>query len=167
MADRNNRQAEVSLWGPDNKQLTSTTGIGKEYLDVLMPGDQTFQLQAFSPVTVYNSTGVSLNSTTWTTLLTQTETGKLDFIACSAGTSNYRVRLTVDGVEAFDVAMSDLNAIGLSNATNVPMWAETALKNFRYYPNQPVDYTTDVLVEAMATTGTATLYYLITHRDAV
>ena len=168
MADRSNRQAEMSVWGPDNKQITSTTDAAKERLDVKATIEGgSFQLTPFIPVTNFNSTGVALNDSTWTTLLSQTsEQGKLDFIACSSGASTYMIRLTVDGSVVFSVSMSDLSAIGLSNAINVPIWAETADKNFRYHPKEGVDYTDSLLIEAKAVTGTPTLKYLITHRDS-
>jgi hypothetical protein len=60
--------------------------------------------------------------------------------------------------------MADLNAIGLTNATNVNIWAETALKNFRYRPLEPVDFTDSLKIEAAMTTGTGTIFYLINHR---
>ena len=164
MADLTNRQTETNIFGPGNKQITSTTDASKERLDVALGDALSFQLQAFTPVVVYDSTGVAL-TTAWSTLVDYSTTGgKLDFIATSTGTSNYKVRLTIDGVETFDIAMSDLNAIGLTNAVNVNIWAETALKNFRYHPLISVDFNTSLKVEAAMTSGTGTLFYLINYR---
>ena len=99
-------------------------------------------------------------------MLSQTsETGKLDFIAVVGGSSGYKIRLTVDTVEVFDISMTDLGTLGLSNAINVPIWAETANKNFRYNPSEPVDYTDSMLIEAQATGSNVTINYLIQHRD--
>ena len=170
MPDINNPTDNVTIFGGDNpalaKAITSETDGLKERLHVqaLIDGG-TFSLLPFVPVVKFDSTGVAL-TTAWTTLEEVTTTlGKLDFIACSTITSNYKVRLTVDGVEIFDIAMADLNSIGLSNAVNVDIWAETALKNFRYRPQAPVDFTTGFKVEAAMTTGTGTLKYMINHRE--
>jgi hypothetical protein len=154
-----------TILNDDNISITSTTDDTKERLDVSLGAANEFQLRAFSPVVDFDSTGISLNTTTWDTLLTVTGEGKLDFIACVGASSSYRVRLTVDGTECFDLAMSDLSSLGLSNATNVPLWAETADKNFRYNPNEPVAYSESLLVEAKALTATPLLKYLITHRE--
>jgi hypothetical protein len=114
----------------------------------------------------FDSTGTSL-TTAWTTLINVTGTaGKVDFIASALGSSNYKIRLTVDGTESFDISMANLNSIGLANATNVEIWAETANKNFRYHPNQPLDFTSSMKVEAAMTTGTGTLYWMVIHREA-
>lgn len=125
-----------------------------------------FVLQPFTPVVIYDSTGVSLNTSTWTTILNITDQGgKLDFIATVAGASTYEIRLTVDGNVIFTISMSDLSTLGLSNATNVEMWAETADKNFRYHPNVPVDFTTSIKIEARATSGTPVLKKIIHYRE--
>jgi len=155
-----------------NKKVTVTTDASKERLDVdakLSASDLTFQLSAFTPKLDFDSTGISLNTSTWDTLIDITSTeGKIDFIVASSPTSsNYRVRLTVDSVEIFDLAMSDLSSLGLSNATNTEIWAETADKNLRYRPNIPVDFTTGFKFEAKATSATPTLRHLIMHREIV
>ena len=153
------------ITSPDGtKDVTVTTDGSKERLDVSLGADNEFQLQAFTPVVTFDSAGVAL-TTSWSTLLDYSATGgKLDFIACSVGSSNYKVRLTIDGVEIFDIKMSDLNTIGLTNAVNVNIWAETALKNFRYRPLISVDFNTSLKIEAAMTTGTGTLFYLINYR---
>jgi len=169
MADQNDLTTNVNIANDDNSKLVDviTDLNSKERLavDAFLTGGN-FQLSPFVPVLEFDSTGISLNTSTWTTLLNHTsETGKLDFIACVGGSSSYRVRLTVDGTEVFDISMADLNSIGLANATNVPIWAETANKNFRYNPTEGVDYTDSLLIEAMATTASPTLKYLISHRE--
>ena len=165
MAD-DDRTDNISIADSENTQIvTITTDGAKERLDVTLGESAEFQLRAWAPVTDFDATGINLNTSTWDTLLSVTSEGKLDFIACVGGSSSYRIRVTADGNEVFDLAMSDLNAIGLSNATNVPLWAETANKNFRYRPSAPVDFNTTLLVEAMAITATPLLQHLITYRE--
>ena len=167
MADITDLTQNISIHDDtDDVAVTTTTDGSKRRLDVqaLIDGG-TFSLSPFVPKTSYDATGVAI-TTTWTTLKEITTTqGKLDFIATSTGTSNYKIRLTVDGTECFDVSMAALGSIGLSNAVNVDIWAETALKNFRYRPQAPVDFTTGYKIEAAMTTGTGTVKYMILHRE--
>ena len=166
MADTNDLTQNVTLF--DNAKSKNVTVVTDGATERLAVDTGAFQLQPFAPVVDFDSTGVSLNTSTFTTILNVTSTeGKLDFIGMAGASSSYRVRLTVDAAEVFDLAMSDLNAIGLSNAINVPIWAETALKNFRYHPNIEVDFTDSMLVEAQAITGTPNLKHLITYRTLV
>jgi len=169
VADQNDLTTNVALYEEGKTDsVTQTTDGAKERLDVTLGDSFSFQLQAFAPVTDFDSTGITITSSAWSSLLSVTSSkGKLDFIACVGGSSGYRVRLTVDSTVCYDIAMSDLNAIGLSNATNVPMWAETANKNFRYNPSSPVDFVDNVTIEAQATGADVLLKYLITHRTAV
>ena len=157
----------VTLWDKEGaKAPTVSTDGAKERLDVSLGEENTFQLRAWVPVTTFDATGVSLNTSTWTTLLSiPADEGKLDFIACVGSSSAYRIRLTVDGAECYDISMADLASLGLSNAVNVPFWAETANKYFRYNPNTPVDFQNSLLIEAMAVTATPLLKYLITYRE--
>lgn len=149
-----------------SKAVTVTTDGIRERLDVSLGSALSFQLQAFTPLTAVDSTGVSLSTGAWTTLLNVTATkGKLNFIACSGSTSSYRVRVTVDGVESYNVSMDDLNSIGLANATNVEIWAETANKNFRYHPKTPVDFTSSILIELQATSATPTVTSYVSYRE--
>jgi hypothetical protein len=116
------------------------------------------------PVVAFDSAGTAL-TTAWTTIVNYSgSAGKLDFIACVTGTSNYKVRLTIDTLEIFDLSMADLNAIGLTNAVNVNIWAENANKNFRYRPLAPMDFTDSLKIEVAMTTGTGTLYWLVNYR---
>ena len=168
MGDIDTITGDIALWNDDRtKTVTVTTDGAKERLDVqaLIEGG-TFQLQPFIPVYTKDATGVTLGTGSWTTLLNITSTeGKIDFIACSGASSNYKIRLTIDTVEIFDLAMSDLAAIGLSNATNVEVWAETANKNFRFHPKESPDFTDSLLIEAIATSATPLLKSIITHRE--
>jgi hypothetical protein len=97
---------------------------------------------------------------------TSPSVGKIDFIAIAGSSSNYEVAIKVDGSEILRINMGNLGSdIGLANATNVPIWAETANKNFRYSPKQGVDFTDSYQVLAKATTGTPTVNWLINDRQ--
>ena len=166
MADLNDLTQNVSIYPEGSASpITSTTDGVKERLDVSAKiSGATFSLNPFTPKITFDSTGTAL-TTAWTTIVDYTGSqGSLDFIAASIITSNYKVRLTVDSVEVFDIAMADLNKIGLVNATNINIWAETALKNFRYRPLTPVDFTTSLKIELAMTTGTGTAYWLVNYR---
>jgi hypothetical protein len=171
VSDIANPTQNVTLFGGDNpattEAITATTDGAKKRLDVnakLEDSDLTFQLQAFTPVINFNSGATALAaSPTWTTLLSITDAGKLDFVAIAGSLSTYRVRLTVDSVVIFNMAMSDLTAIGL-DSSNAILWAETAAKNFRYRPNEAVDFQTNFLVEAQLTAGSPNVAWLVQHR---
>jgi hypothetical protein len=166
MSDINDLTMNVNICSDnDTKKVTVTTDGAKERLDVAATVEGSFQLEAFTPVVNFSSASTALaTSPTWTSILSVTDTGKLDFIAIAGSTSTYRVRLTLDSVIIFNVTMSDLSTVGLSNATNVPMWAETADKNFRYRPSEGVDFVTSFLVEAQLVSGSPTVSWMIHHR---
>lgn len=173
MADIPNKQntGDVTLFdeagNPVQIVFDSVSGYYRLEVGAKIEGGS-FQLTPFTPIINFVSDdSVSLNTSTWTTLANITSTsGKLDFIAVAGSSSNYRIRVTVDGNEIYDIAMFDLSALNLSNATNVPIWADTADKNFRYHPKQAVDFTDSLLIEAMATSATPTVNYIITHRES-
>lgn len=167
MADIDNPTNDITIWNDaKTKAVTITTDGIYERLDVSLGSSLSFSLAAFTPKTSVDATGVSLDLVTWSTLLDVTSTsGKLNFIACAGSTSNYRIRLTVDSNIVYNVSMSDLNNIGLANATNVEIWAETANKNFRYHPKTPVDFTTSLKVEALSTSSSPTLTSYISYRE--
>jgi len=102
-----------------------------------------------------------------TSLFSFTGIGLLDFVAVSSGNANYEIALKIDGVEVFRTSMSDLNDIGLSNATNVPIWAENANKNYRYNPNQGSGFGVSAEVLGRATVGTQTLSHMVMYREKV
>lgn len=127
--------------------------------------DGNFQLQPFVPEFHYSVAGTALNTSTDTVLFTETDIGKIDFICVVGSNANFEVALDVDGTEVLRISMSDLGTLGLSNATNVPIWAETANKNFRYSPKQGVDFTTSFTLSAKATaTPVPTVNWLINDR---
>lgn len=159
--DENN----VVLYDDQGNKVNVVLDDGVYRLAVSLGSSLSFQLAANTPIFNFDSAGTAI-TTSWTTLLNVTsKAGKLDFVACAAGTSNYQIRLTIDSIVIFTIAMSDLNNIGLANATNVEIWAETANKNFRYHPNAPVDFTDNVKVEAATTTGSDTLKWITIHRE--
>ena len=169
MADTNDLTQNVTLF--DNakaKNVTVITDGANERLavDADISGGN-FQLQPMEPVVVVDTTGVTTNASTWDTIVNFTGEGRLDFVALSSTLSSYRVRVTIDAVEIFDLAMSDLNALGLSNATNVPLWAETADKNFRYHPTDSGDFITSLKIEVMSVTATPVVKSLISYRKVV
>lgn len=168
MADLNDLTTNVNIWDDaKTKSVSVITDGSDERLAVdakLSESGLTFQLSAYTPVVTFDSAGTAL-TTAWTTLLNVTGTaGKLDFIASFVNTSNYKIRLTVDASVIFTISMGDLNAIGLTNAVNVNIWAENANKNFRYRPLDTIDFTDSLKIEAAMTTGSDTIYWLINHR---
>ena len=170
MGDQNDRSTDVSIHNEStDAAVTTTTDGAKERLDVaakIVGGS--FSLSAFAPETDFSVSGTALNTSTDTTLYTQTDVGKVDFIVVVGSNSNYEVVLEVDAVEVFRVKMSELATLGLSNATNVAMWAETANKNFRYHPNEGVDHLTNWTLKAKATGNpTPTVNWLTNHRTEI
>ena len=167
MADRNNRQAEVSLWGPSNKQLTSTTIGGKELLDVNATVSNDESPTKYQLLTDYDATGTSV-TTTDTELFSYSGIGVVSFIAVTnATTSNWEVVINVDGTERFRITMSDLGStLGLTDGY-APIWTQTANKQFRYHPTPEIGFTTGFSVEGRATTGSTTLSHLILYKEKV
>ena len=168
MADLNDPTININIWNDDKtKSVTVTTDGAHERLDVnaLIEGGS-FALAPFTPETDFDISGTALNTSTDTTLITETSEGKIDFIAIVGSNSNYEVVLEVDSVEIFRIKMSDLATLGLSNATNVAMWAETANKNFRYHPNEGVDHLTSWALKAKATGNpTPSVNWIVNHRE--
>jgi len=168
VADLNDLTQNVNIWNDDkSKSVTVTTSGAKELLDVLsvIDPDSAFNLQAFNPLSDYDTTGVVTNITTWDTLVDVTSTrGRLSFIAMVSGTSNYEIRITIDAVVFITISMADLSTLGLSNATNVEMWVETAGKNFRYSPKEPVDFTDSMKVEVRSTSATPTVRHMVLYK---
>lgn len=116
--------------------------------------------------TDYDTTGDALNTSTDTELFSYTGDGVLDFISVAGSNPSYEIAIEIDGTERIRISMADLGStLGLSNATNVDMWVETANKNFRYRPSE-VGFTTGFKVYAKATsTPSPTVYHLIFYRE--
>lgn len=141
-----------------------SSGIYRLAVDAAIT-DGNFQLVPFTPEFHYSVAGTALNTSTDTSLYSETDVGKIDFVSIGGSNSNFEVVIKVDGVELLRIPMDDLGTLGLSNATNVPIWAETANKNFRYSPKQGVDFTTSYEILAKATSNpTPTVNWLINDR---
>ena len=165
MADVNNKANDITIWDDTlTKNVTVVTDGSIERLAVDIQG-QSFSLDPFVPRTNISVANTALaTSPSWTTIANVSDEGSLDFIAIAGSLSTYRVRLLVDTVQIFDVTMANLASIGLSNATNVPLWAETADKNFRFSPRTPVDFVTNFTVEAQQISGSPTVNWLVLYR---
>ena len=162
------RTDNVSIANSDNSKIVDiiTDVNDKERLAVqaIIEGGS-FQLSPFTPVFDFSVAGISLNTSTDTSLLLITDEGKIDFIAIASSSANFEAVIKIDGTEVLRIKMSELGSdIGLSNATNVPLWVETANKNFRYSPDEGVDFTTSFEILAKALTGTPTVNWLVNHR---
>jgi len=148
MADISDLTQNISIHNDaTDVAVTTTTDGAKERLDCNIDGSQVIVSDSESATkyqlrTDFDAVGDLLNQATDNVLYAVTgETGTLDFVAITGSNSNFEVTIEIDGTERFRITMAEVGAIGLSNATNVPLWAETALKNFRYSPNLPVGYT--------------------------
>jgi len=162
----------VAIWNDDeSKTVTVTTDGAKERLDVsasIVGG--TFNLGAFIPdIDFETATPVALNTSTDTSLKSETgHAGKLDFIGIQGNISTYEVILKVDGIEVFRLTMSEVGStLDLTGTTGlqVPMWTETANKNFRYHPNEGLDFTDSFEILAKAVSGNPSVTWIVTHRD--
>ena len=166
MGDVNDPTENVTLYDENGNavELILTGGIYRLAVDADITGGN-FQLTPFTPVFDFSVADTALNTSTDTSLLLVTDVGKIDFIEIAGNSSNYEFILKIDGNEKIRITMGQLGSdLGLSNATNVPIWVETANKNFRYSPKQGVDFTTSFEVLAKATTGTPTVNWLVNHR---
>jgi hypothetical protein len=166
MGDLNDPTKNVTLYDENGNQveLILDGAIWRLAVDALITGGN-FQLQPFLPDFHYSIAGTALNTSTDTVLYTESGTGKIDFICVAGSNSNFEIAIDVDGTEVLRIPMSDLATLGLSNATNVPIWAETANKNFRYSPKQGVDFTTEYTLSAKSTTTpVTTVNWLINDR---
>jgi hypothetical protein len=170
MADLNDLTQNVNIWNDDkSKSVTVTTDGAKERLDVAASIEGgSFQLQPFIPLFDFSVADIALNTSTDTSLFSESgHAGKIDFISIAGSISTWEVVIKVDTVEILRIPMSQLGSdLGLSNATNVPLWVETANKNFRFSPDEGVDFTDNFEVLAKAITGSPTVNWLVNHRDA-
>lgn len=175
MADINDLTQNVNIWDDGkSKSVTVTTDGAKERLDCNMDGSEVVISDSESATKYqlnsdYDATGDALNTSTDTVLHTVTgQSGTLDFVAVTGNNSNFEVVIEVDSIERIRISMASLASIGLSNATNVPIWAEVANKNFRYSPLLPIGYTTGFRILAKATgTPTPTVKHLTMYRERV
>lgn len=169
MADRGNRQAEVTPFGPGNKQITSTTYGAKELLDVnaTVSGDESpTKYQLLSDIEYTTATTVTTAADV--TLFTYSGVGVLTFIAVTNATSsNYEVAVFVDGTERLRTTMTGLGStLGLTDGST-PIWVQTANKQFRYHPTPEIGFTTSFSIKAKATVGSQDLYHMILYKEKV
>ena len=175
MADINDLTQNVNLWNDDkSKSVTVTTDGAKERLDCNIDGSSIIVSDSESATkyqmrTDFDAVGDILNVSTDVVLHEVTgQSGTLDFVAVTGTNSNFEIAVEVDGTERIRISMTELGAIGLANATNVPFWAEVALKNFRYSPNIPVGYITGFRILALATKSPLpTVTHLTLYRERV
>lgn len=168
MADINDRTTNVNIMNDAaTKTVSLMTDGSLERLAVnaLISNNESptkYQLRAD-----YDATGDSVGGTD-VVLYTFTGAGVIDFIGVTnAVSSNYEVALFIDGTERFRISMSDLGTnLGLT-AAGVPIWADTANKNFRYVPPTEIGFTTSFQVKARSTTGTQTLKHITMIREKV
>jgi len=174
MADIGDLTQNVSLHNDStDAAVTTTTDGAKELLDVNVETGNISVTSDDSPTKYqlqsdFDATGVALNTSTDTTIYTYSGDGVLDFVAVTGGNSNFEVTLKMDGTERIRITMAELAAIGLSNATNVEVWAETANKNFRYHPHSPLGFATSFTILAKATGAPIpTVTHLVLFREKV
>lgn len=168
MADQNDLTQNVTLWNnTKSKNISTLTDGSVERLAVnalISDSEAPTKYQLKSDI---DAVGNLLNVTTDTSLFSYTGAGILDFIAVSGSNANYEVVIKVDGTERIRVAMSELASLGLSNAANVDIWAETANKNFRYNPSE-IGFETSFELLAKATgTPLPTVEHLTLFRERV
>ena len=169
MSDLADRTGNVSLTKDDGTSpvdVIADGSLNRLAVDANVTGGVT--LQRFTPNFQSGLSNTALNTSTDVTLFTISGDGQLDFIAVAGSLSSFELALVVDGVEKIRATMNDIGTtLGLSNATNVPFWVETANKNFRYYPSTPIDFTTSIALKAKATSGTPTVNWMVAYREIV
>jgi len=164
MADQNDLTTDVSLYdesGNPVKVFLYPSG-NRLAVDATISSDES--PTKYSARSHIDTVGQVVGATD-VSLFSFTGVGLLDFVATSSGNANYEIALKIDGVEAFRTTMADLGSIGLSNAVNVPIWAETANKNFRFNPQNGSGFTTSVEVLARSTVGTQTIAHMVMYRE--
>lgn len=164
------RTDNVSIANSDNSKIVSIITddvIERLAVDANITGGlaiQKFSTQAEAEV----NSAVVLNTSTDTSLLLITAEGKLDFVSVNSPTSsNFEIIIKIDGTERFRASMSGLNTLGLTTPNNVPIWSDTAGKNFRYHPNEGDDFATSFEILAKATVGTPSVFWSVKYREVI
>jgi len=135
MADLNDLTQNVNIWDDAKTKAVSviTDGLVERLaVDATISADESptkYQIRQD-----FDTGGTQLINGVDSSLFVFTGTGLLDFVGISGSTSNYLAVIKIDGVEQIRISMSDLGSLGLSNATNLPTWADTANKNYRFRP---------------------------------
>jgi len=160
---------------------TSTAADPKPISSDLDPGDGKRKLYVFANATISgdesptkyqqridfeSTTPVTVTNAGDTSIFLFTGIGLLDFVSLQGSRSGYEFVLKVDGVEQVRISMDNLNDIGLTTPSNVPIWVETADKNFRYHPFGSAGFSTSFEILAKATgAADVELNHLITYRE--
>ena len=149
----------------NSKTATITTDGAKERLDVNTPGDANPTLYQLN--LDYDAIGDTVGTTDVSLFLFEGQ-GLIDFVGLTSGSSNYEAIIKVDGVERLRISMGDLgSSLALSNSGDVPIWADTANKNFRFNPNSGMGFSTSFEILARSTTGTQTIKHITIYRELV
>ena len=153
-----------AIYGSTGTKITSTTDGSHERLDVntSVAQDPTQYQLRWS----IDDTG-DVVGTTDVVLYTFSGIGVLDFVGTSTGSSTHEIAIKIDGVEQFRASMAELSSLGFSNATNIPVWAENANKNFRINPSEGMGFATSFSVIARSTTGSNTIKHAVLFRELV
>jgi len=163
MADITDDTLNTTLYDELGNAVTVVLGTKNQLaVDATISGDESptkYQLRWD-----IDAVGDSVPSTD-TLLFSFSGTGILDFIATSSGNAGYDISIIIDGSERFRTTMAELGAIGLSNAVNVPVWAETALKNFRINPSEGFGFSTGFDVYAKSTGAARTITHAVMWRE--
>jgi len=173
MSDLGDQTLNVNIANDGNTKLvTVTTVSAKEALDTYVAGGSLNITSDDSPTkyqlrTDFDTVGDLVTSAADVILYTFTGAGVIDFIATSCISSGYEIALFIDGTERFRMTMNELGSdIGLTGG-NVPIWVETANKNFRYSPVEGIGFKTSFDVKAKATGANVTVKHLTMYREQV
>ena len=166
MSDLNDRTQNVSIHDDTTDDAVTTTVDGsKRRLDVSTPNETNPTLYKLE--TDYDATGVTVTSTD-TEIFSFTGAGIIDFIALAGSAATYEVIITVDGEEKIRITVADIGSnLGLSaiGGGNLPIWVETANKNFRFNPNSGLGFSSSFTIEARATGSNVNIAHLIIFRE--
>lgn len=168
MADLTDRSTDVSIHGNNASNPAVDTISDGTYerlaVDAAITSDDS--PTRYSLKSDYDATGVTVTSSADVTLFSFTGQGVIDFLSAVAGGSGYEIIIEIDSTERLRINMNDLGSnLGLANATNVPLWVETANKNFRWHPPTQVGFSTSFAIKAKATGANVTIKHLVLYRE--
>jgi hypothetical protein len=170
MADQNDPTQNVTIWNNakgKNVDVITDGAIERLAVDATATIVNDESPTRYQLKTEFDATGVTVTSAADVVLDSYTGDGVYAFFACSAGSSGYEITIEIDGTERIRITMQELNDIGLANATNVPLWAETANKNFRYHPSPEIGFTTGFRILAKATSANVLIKYLSMYKEKI
>lgn len=153
MSELNDQTHNITLYDELGNPVTIVNDDGVYRLSVDANVTGGIRISKFIPKNEADVSGITLSTSVDTELVAVTGAGKIDFIAIAGTNSNFEVAVEVDGNEVQRLSMTEIGSdLGLANGTNVPFWVETANKNFRFHPNEGVDFATSFKVIVKATT---------------